>query len=173
MGIADGRCGGEAARLARDLLHLGGFQAEHDRRWFRRWGVSEIFRKLAHKSSIAMGSAWAFLAALALIAGWAVSGPFFQFSDTWELVINTTTTIITFLMVFLIQNTQNRDSQALHLKLDELLRAQEKARNSLVDLEDLSDAELRKLQEEFARLRAQGDSVLERAAGETGPRQGE
>ena len=93
-----------------------------------------------------------FLAALAVVIVWAFTGPLYGFSDTWQLVINTGTTIITFLMVFLIQNTQNRDAKAIHLKLDELIRALKGARNNLVDLEELSDEELRKLHLEFQRL---------------------
>ena len=91
--------------------------------------------------------------ALASILVWAVLGPLFHFSDTWQLVINTATTIVTFLMVFLIQNTQNRDTKALHLKLDELLRGVVGARTSFVNLENLSDEELEKLQHEFERVR--------------------
>ena len=101
-----------------------------------------------------MGSPWAFTVALLLIMLWLASGPIFHFSDTWQLVINTGTTIITFLMVFLIQNTQNRDAVAMHLKLDELIRAVKGARNNLVDLEELSDEEIKKLQEEFRKLGA-------------------
>ncbi len=115
--------------------------------------MNDQFRKLAHDASLAVGSPWAFIAAVALIVGWAVTGPFFSFSDTWQLVINTGTTIVTFLMVFLIQNTQNRDAKAIHLKLDELIRAVRGARTALVDLEDLSDEELERLQQEFRRLR--------------------
>jgi low affinity Fe/Cu permease len=84
---------------------------------------------------------------------WLVSGPVFHYSDTWQLVINTSTTIVTFLIVFLIQNTQNHDSRAIHLKLDELIRAVGEARTGLVDLQDLPDSELRKLEREFQRLR--------------------
>jgi low affinity Fe/Cu permease len=84
---------------------------------------------------------------------WGITGPLFHFSDTWQLVINTGTTIVTFLMVFLIQNTQNRDAKAIHLKLDELIRSVDTARNSLVDLEDLSDEELGKLEDEFRKFR--------------------
>jgi low affinity Fe/Cu permease len=115
--------------------------------------MKRLFRLFAQRTSEVLGSAWAFVAALLLLIGWAVSGPLFHFSDTWQLVINTSTTIITFLMVFLIQNTQNRDAKALHLKLDELIRAVNGARNSLVDLEDLSDEDLLRLQKEFQRLR--------------------
>jgi len=100
-----------------------------------------------------MGSPWAFIAAALLIVIWAISGPLFGFSEVWQLVINTGTTVITFLMVFLIQNTQNRDAKAMHLKLDELLRGVEGARTSMVDLEDLSDEDLKKLQDDFQRLR--------------------
>jgi len=94
----------------------------------------------------------AFLFAVGLVLGWAAMGPVYDYSDTWELVINTSTTIITFLMVFLIQNSQNRESLALHLKLDELLRAVETARTSLVDLENLSDQEMDALKKEFAEI---------------------
>ena len=100
------------------------------------------------------GSPWAFVLAAALILVWILTGPIFHYSDTWQLVINTATTIITFLMVFLIQNTQNRDTKAIHLKLDELLRGVRGARNSLVSLEHLSDEELDRLEEEFERVRA-------------------
>src|SRR5215471_16049634 len=92
----------------------------------------ESFRRFAHAVARVVGSAWCFLAALLLIVGWGVTGPLFHFSDTWQLVINTFTTIITFLMVFLIQNTQNRDSKAIHLKLDELLRGVKGAHNIFV-----------------------------------------
>src|SRR5918911_280328 len=102
--------------------------------------MHEFFHKFAHTTSNWVGSPWT------------VSGPFFHFSDTWQLVINTGTTIITFLMVFLIQNTQNRDAQAIHLKLDELIRSAKGARNSMVDLEDLSDDELKRLQQQFKHL---------------------
>ncbi len=99
-----------------------------------------------------MGSPWMFACALLIIIVWILSGPIFNFSDTWQLVINTSTTIITFLMVFLIQNSQNREANATQLKLDELIRAITRARNSLVALEELSDDELEKLQEEFRNL---------------------
>ncbi len=108
---------------------------------------------MARDTSTAVGRPKSFFLAVAIIAAWAITGPLFHFSDTWQLIINTGTTIVTFLMVFLIQNTQNRDSKAVHLKLDELLRATRAARNTLVDLENMSDAELEELQEEFRRLR--------------------
>lgn len=115
--------------------------------------IRDIFGHFARKSSEVLGTAWAFIGALVIIVVWGLSGPAFHFSDTWQLVINTGTTIVTFLMVFLIQNTQNRDAKAMHLKLDELIRAVEGARNRLVDLEKLSDEELKKLEEQFTRLR--------------------
>ena len=115
--------------------------------------TGEAFHHLARETSTAVGKPKSFFVAVAIIALWAISGPVFHFSDTWQLIINTGTTIVTFLMVFLIQNTQNRDSKAIHLKLDELLRASHAARNTLVDLEDLTDDELRALKEEFRRLR--------------------
>ncbi len=115
--------------------------------------ISDAFRVFAHRSSVMLGSAWAFTAAVLVIVVWLVTGPTFHFSDTWQLIINTATTVITFLMVFLIQNTQNRDAKAMHLKLDELIRALKGARNQLVDLENLSDEELRKLEKQFQRMR--------------------
>ena len=124
----------------------------------RRRG-NELFRKFAHWTAALVGSAWAFIIAVVIIVAWAVSGPIFGFSDTWQLVINTGTTIVTFLMVFLIQNTQNRDAKAIHLKLDELIKAVKGARNDLVDLEDLSDEELERLQQEFRRLRERQGKV--------------
>ena len=102
--------------------------------------------------SQAVGSPWAFFFACFVIIGWATLGPVFRYSDTWQLVINTGTTIVTFLIVFLIQNTQNRDTRAMQLKLDELIRALKGARNELVDLEEMSDEELYKLQHEFQRV---------------------
>lgn len=120
--------------------------------------VSDAFRVFARRSSIILGSAWAFAGAVLVIVVWLITGPTFHFSDTWQLIINTATTIITFLMVFLIQNTQNRDAKAVQLKLDELIRALKGARNQLVDLEDLSDEELKKLKEQFQRMRKQAEN---------------
>jgi low affinity Fe/Cu permease len=120
---------------------------------------SSIFADAARRTSEALGSAWAFSIACALVLVWGVAGFFFSFSDAWQLVINTGTTIATFLMVFLIQNTQNRDGKALHLKLDELIRSTTKARNRLIDLEDCTDEELAKLQREFERLRSRGRRI--------------
>lgn len=121
--------------------------------------MNDFFRKFSHHTAEYVGTSWAFILAVALILVWLVTGPLFQFSDTWQLVINTSTTIITFLMVFLIQNTQNRDAKVLQLKLDELVRALETARNTFVDLEDLSDADLERLQREFVRLRMREEGV--------------
>src|SRR5262249_16876743 len=116
-------------------------------------GLRDAFHQAAHLSAQAAGSVWAFLLASAVIVVWLVTGPIFGFSDTWQLVLNTATTIVTFLMVFLIQNTQNRDARALHLKIDELLRAVGEARTGLVNLERLSEAELEDLEAEFERVR--------------------
>jgi|SRR6266851_2222900 len=115
--------------------------------------MKNLFRKFAQAASQAVGSSWAFILAVLIIFVWGATGPMFHYSDTWQLVINTGTTIITFLIVFLIQNTQNRDAKAIHLKLDELIRAVEGARTHLVELEELSDEELERLQKQFTRLR--------------------
>jgi low affinity Fe/Cu permease len=115
--------------------------------------TGETFRRFAHATSVAVGSPWAFLGAVGVLVIWAILGPIYHYSDTWQLVINTGTTIVTFLMVFLIQNTQNRDARAIHLKLDELLRGVKGSRTSLMELENLSDKELAALQAELHRLR--------------------
>src|SRR5436190_20473391 len=131
---------------------------EHERERDFFCVVRDVFRVFARRSSVILGSAWAFVVAVLIIVVWGLTGPAFHFSDTWQLIINTGTTIVTFLMVFLIQNTQNRDAKAVHLKLDEIIRALNKARNELVDLEDLSDEELTKLEEQFKQLRAKAES---------------
>lgn len=115
-------------------------------------GKSGWFRIFAHRTAEAVGSSIAFFLAVLTILIWALLGPFFHFSDTWQLVINTATTIVTFLMVFLIQNSQNRDARAMHLKLDELLRGVKGARTGLVNLEELNDDELETLHSEFKEL---------------------
>jgi low affinity Fe/Cu permease len=119
--------------------------------------VQDAFRVFARNCSFILGTAWAFTIAVLVIIIWGVTGPAFHFSNTWQLIINTGTTIVTFLMVFLIQNTQNRDAKAVHLKLDEIIRAIKGARNQLVDLEDLSDEDLKKLEEQFQRLRKKAE----------------
>jgi low affinity Fe/Cu permease len=117
-----------------------------------RLSNSGLFQRFARTSARGAGHSLAFGLALGLLAAWAATGPFFHFSDTWQLVINTATTIITFLMVFLIQNTQNRDSQALQLKIDELIRANEATHNALLDIEELSERELDQIKSEYERL---------------------
>ena len=111
------------------------------------------FSTYARNVADALGTPWAFFTACALVVAWAAAGPLFGFSDAWQLVINTGTTIATFLIVFLIQNSQNRDAKALHLKLDEVIRSLHSARNKLIDLEDCTDEELAALQREFVKLR--------------------
>lgn len=117
------------------------------------------FHHFAAKISLGVGSPYAFFIACAVIVVWAATGRMFHYSDTWQLIINTGTTIVTFLMVFLIQNAQNRDARAIHLKLDELLRAVESARTGLIDLEDLEDEDLDELQREFAQLRRKASQM--------------
>jgi low affinity Fe/Cu permease len=123
--------------------------------------MQQFFRRLAQATAQAVGTPWTFLAAMAIVIVWAASGPAFHYSDTWQLVINTGTTIVTFLMVFLIQNTQNRDAKVMHLKLDELIRATHTARNRLVDMEAMSDEELAALQREFKELHRRAGETLE------------
>jgi low affinity Fe/Cu permease len=125
--------------------------------------VQDAFRVFARATSGVLGSAWAFVLAILVIVIWAATGHTFHYSDTWQLIINTGTTIVTFLMVFLIQNTQNRDAKAVHLKLDELIRAMKGARNKLVDLEKLSDDDLKKLEGEFESLRKRAEGAEHRA----------
>ena len=123
--------------------------------------LSDSFDKVAHWTARHAGRASTFALALAIIVAWGVSGPFFQWSDTWQLIINTGTTIVTFLMVFLIQNTQNRDTEALQLKLDELIRVNEKARNRLLRLEELSEEEMEQIRERFTRLAKESSSLTD------------
>jgi low affinity Fe/Cu permease len=115
--------------------------------------MDEAFHRFSRAVAELVGRSASFVVAAAVVLAWGVTGPLFHFSDTWQLVINTGTTIVTFLMVFLIQNTQNRDAHAVHLKLDELIRANKHARNALLGLESMSDAELMRLQHEFESLR--------------------
>jgi low affinity Fe/Cu permease len=127
--------------------------------------LNDKFHQFAQQVSHMTGSPWAFILAVLILIVWAITGPLFKFSDTWQLIINTGTTIVTFLMVFLIQNTQNRDAKAIHLKLDELIYNLKGARNSLIDLEDLSEDDLKRLQQEFERLK-QVSAHFEQEGGE-------
>ena len=120
-----------------------------------------IFRLLAETAAHAVGSYWAFLLALLAIVVWALTGAYFNYSDTWQLFINTGTTIVTFLMVFLIQNTQNRETRIIALKLDELLRGVEGARTGLVELDHMSDEDLELVRQEFARMRDKYAPLIE------------
>ena len=119
------------------------------------------FTAFAKWTAHATGRPAAFFLAVLVILAWAITGPLFHYSDTWQLIINTGTTVVTFLMVFLIQNTQNRDSQAIHVKLDELIRSIDTARNTVLDLDALSDAELEKLRANYAELASTAQSKLE------------
>jgi low affinity Fe/Cu permease len=119
---------------------------------------SERFGKFAARSSYYLGSRWSFVAAIGVIVVWGLTGPIYHYSDTWQLIINTGTTIVTFLMVFLIQNTQNRDARAIHLKLNELIHAVDKAKNQLIDVENLSDLELEELTKTYEQIRASAQS---------------
>lgn len=122
-------------------------------RWFRKFSVA---------AADALGSSWMFIANVLLLLIWLLAGPFFNFSDTWQLLVNTATTVFTYLAVFLIQNTQNRDAKAIHLKLDELIKGVEGARTGLVDLENLTDEELESLKNEFSHIRTRHERARER-----------
>lgn len=115
------------------------------------------FTNLANSSAAAVGSPAAFMFAVATIIAWLITGPVFQYSDTWQLVVNSWTNIMTFLVVFLIQNSQNRDSRAVNLKLDELIRSTERAHNEMIDIERLSDKELESLAKRYERIRQEWD----------------
>ena len=134
----------------------------------RRMSSSFRFADFAQVVARASGRPLAFLLALAIVGIWAVTGPIFGFSDTWQLVINTGTTIVTFLMVFLIQNAQNRDTEALQVKLDELIRVTEGAHTALLDLEELEDHELDRVRDEYSRLAKQARENLRRGIADTG-----
>jgi len=125
--------------------------------------MNQWFRTFSVGAANVLGSSWMFIANVLLIAIWLMTGPFFKFSDTWQLVVNTGTTVITYLAVFLIQNTQNRDAKAIQLKLDELIKGVEGARTHLVNLESLSDQELEALQEEFKRLKRRNDKAADKS----------
>jgi len=126
------------------------------------------FHGFARATSAVTGRPVAFLTALLVVVGWAALGPYFHFSDTWQLVVNTGTTIVTFLMVFLIQNTQNRDTEAIQLKLDELIRVTQGAHLALLDLEELTDDDIRGLRREYARLASESREDLRRGLSDTG-----
>jgi low affinity Fe/Cu permease len=130
---------------------------------------SDRFGRFAARSSHYLGSRWAFIAAIGVIVGWALTGPIFRYSDTWQLVINTGTTIVTFLMVFLIQNTQNRDARAIHLKLNELIHAVDKAKNKMIDVENLSEVELDELARTYEKIRS-GAQERQQASSNVAPR---
>jgi low affinity Fe/Cu permease len=135
--------------------------------------VSDAFRIFARRSSMVLGSAWAFASAILIIVIWGLTGPAFHYSNTWQLIINTGTTIVTFLMVFLIQNTQNRDAKAAHLKLDEVIRALKGARNELIDLEKLADEDLTSLEKQFERVRKKAERNGNNAGGTRRANRGE
>jgi low affinity Fe/Cu permease len=126
--------------------------------------MKDLFRRFSVAAANALGSSWMFIVNVLLILVWLVAGPFFHYSDTWQLVVNTATTVFTYLAVFLIQNTQNRDALAIHLKLDELIKGVSGARTALVNLENLSDEELQELQDEFNRLRAKHAGLSDKEA---------
>ena len=130
--------------------------------------VSKVFGDAAAWVARAAGRPVTFAACVLVVVAWAATGPLFGFSDTWQLVINTGTTIVTFLMVFLIQNTQNRDSHAMQLKLDELIRAVDGAHNALLDLEELSDHELGQMRERYLKLAEEARSQMRRGGKDTG-----
>jgi low affinity Fe/Cu permease len=125
--------------------------------------VKEWFARFAHKTAMAAGNYIAFVLAATVVVVWAVTGPLFKFSTTWQLVINTGTTIVTFLMVFLIQNSQNRDAEAIQLKLDELIRAVGEASNRLIDVEEGTEDDLNKLREEYKHMRTQDSATAPEA----------
>jgi low affinity Fe/Cu permease len=122
---------------------------------------SDWFGKFAARCSHYLGSRWAFVIAIGIIVVWGLTGPIFHYSDTWQLIINTGTTIVTFLMVFLIQNTQNRDARAIHLKLNELIHAVDKAKNQMIDVENLSDVELEALKKTYEEIRTTAEDRLQ------------
>jgi low affinity Fe/Cu permease len=125
------------------------------------------FTRIAKSIARAAGRPMTFLTAVGIVLVWALSGPFFDFSDTWQLVINTSTTIITFLMVFLIQNTQNRDTEALQIKLDELIRAMDSARNVMIDLEELDDEELDLIRQDYLQMAKAARAKAKRSRSKT------
>jgi low affinity Fe/Cu permease len=128
----------------------------------RTSGLRFWFSRFATQTAQAVGHPYMFLFAVLVIVVWAIAGPYYHFSDTWQLIINTGTTVITFLVVFLIQNTQNRDAKALHLKLDELIRSHHPASDDLIDIEKLSDEELDELEKQYERIRKECEARRDR-----------
>lgn len=126
------------------------------------------FHVFATNAANWVGTKWAFLVALLTIVVWVISGPYYHYSDTWQLIINTGTTVVTFLVVFLIQNTQNRDARAIHLKLDEIIKSIDKAHNEMIDIEHLSDAELQLLADKYQKVRAECDVRSQRSKAKSG-----
>lgn len=127
--------------------------------------MADFFQEISNKAAVWMGSAGAFIWSCVLVLVWALTGPWFEYSDTWQLVINTGTTVATFLMVFLVQNTQNRDAKAIHIKLDELLRGVKGARTGMVSAEELSEKELDSLLAEFREIHAKYAKEIEKKGG--------
>jgi low affinity Fe/Cu permease len=156
--IAVGRCAGRRV----STLVQPGLAGTDGGRPMQFNKSASLFTRFAKKTARLAGRPIAFLCAVGIIVVWALTGPIFGFNDTWQLVINTGTTIITFLMVFLIQNTQNRDSEAVQVKLDELIRAIEGADNALLDLEELEDDDLDRLREDYEKLAREARNVLKR-----------
>ena len=124
--------------------------------------MNEHLAQIPTQAAYWVGTKWAFLAALLAIVLWLLTGPYFHYSDTWQLIINTGTTVVTFFVVFLIQNTQNRDARAIHLKLDEIIKSIDQAQNEMIDIEHLSDDELQKLADKYQKVREECDSRSKR-----------
>src|ERR1051325_393385 len=133
--------------------HLNHRKEEHEPELHQQQSAGRFFEHLATHTALLVGSAWAFLLAACSVVIWGLVGPYYHYSDTWQLVINTATTILTFLIVFLIHNTQNHDAKAIHLKLDELIRSTKKAHNEMIDIEKLSDSELKQLEARYQQIR--------------------
>lgn len=125
-------------------------------------GAERGFHVFATHAANWVGTKWAFLVAILIIVFWLISGPYFHYSDTWQLIINTGTTVVTFLVVFLIQNTQNRDARAIHLKLDEIIQSIDQAHNEMIDIEHLSDEELQKLADKYQKVREECENRSKR-----------
>lgn len=126
--------------------------------------MNELFRKIAHSASLLVGSPFAFTLAVIVVLVWGLTGSYFHYSDTWQLVINTGTSVLTFLIIFLVQNTQNRDGRAMQLKLDELIRTHKMSRNQLIDLEELSDVEMETLHLQFQKMREKATKTEEQVS---------